>query len=356
MFKTVAALSLASSALAHGIVSYINVEGQGFNGPEPNQASPGAAEWTAGINPIKDPYSPDMFCGPNAYANGKGYIGAGSSMNIYWEETQYSQWPHNTGPIITYLARCWSGDCSTMNADSANWFKIDQKGFENGQWKQASLMNSAGYTITIPWDLEEGDYLMRTEIISLHAQKPQYYPACVSFHIYGSGGSNTYSNDAWGSFPGTYSWSDPGLSISGGGIYNVHSDEQYQFPGPPLITVGQGGQASYRSNDDSQSTDSDKQDDGADEEDESSTCNDDSNTASSNPSCATQANEDECESKWTQCNKDYVPGTDFTCKDQWAQCRGQSVQRRLNSNAKMTTKRVKRDMHNQHAQHARRHH
>lgn len=284
---------------------------------------------------------------------------------------------------------------------------------------------------------------MRTEVISLHNSYPEYYPRCVSWMVTGGGG-NTYSEHAWASFPGTYSPSDAGLAQSGGGIYNVQSTDQYSFPGPNVVTVGQGGsdvtqpaptqssanvdaQLSVQANDDSndnsnvwsaQEDDSEEGDDDYcdddDEEGEESEGADDSSnpedisgsndepapqdTSSVQPSsteqaaaqatqkpdaqptqqagaqeqdeqdeqeaqpltassasptppitateCSEQAaNEDECEAKWTQCNKDWVPGTEYPCRDQFMSCRGQSVQKRLAANAKAMRKRMKRDQH-----------
>ncbi|TIA87052.1 hypothetical protein E3P99_03417 [Wallemia hederae] len=403
MLSSFVALSLAGSALAHGVVSYIDV-GQGFNGPDPNQSDASSPVWTAGINPITDAYSPDMFCGPSSSPNGAGSIGAGSQMTIYWEETSYQQWPHNTGPIITYLAAC-NGDCSNMNSGSANWFKIDQQAMNNGQWVQAGLMNGGGYQVTVPSDLAAGNYLMRTEIIALHNSYPEFYPRCISWTITG-GGSNTYSADATASFPGTYSPSDPGLADTGSSIYNVQSTSDYQFPGPDVVTVGQGGsstgqaaaqpsanvnvqvntqEADTESGDDSNdSGDSDNSESSESSAPASSSSSQEaaqptqqaaaqentqentqeassSSSSSSSPapsstassdsadsSCTSQASEDDCETKWTQCNQNYTPGETYTCQDDFASCRGQSVQRRLASNAKMTRRRVRRDAHNAH--------
>ncbi|TIB73531.1 hypothetical protein E3Q23_02977 [Wallemia mellicola] len=418
MFKVLAASTLISSALAHGVISYIDVA-QGFTGPQP-QESADSPIWTAGIDPVTDAYSPDMFCGPDSHTNNQmASIGAGSAMTIYWEETQGTNWPHNTGPIITYLAAC-NGDCANMDAGSAQWFKIDQQAFSNGQWVQATLLNGAGYQVTIPSDLAAGNYLMRTEIIALHNSYPEFYPRCSSWTITG-GGSNSYSSEATGSFPGSYSPSDAGLSQSGSGIYNVQSTSDYSFPGPELITVGQGGSDSNNSaqpannvnaqvsdqadsdegssNDNDNTDDNDNNDDSdngdsyaysSQEEDTQSSSSTEDATAAAQPtesandqeqettseapaptstsesssvspaptstsstesapttSCSSTqyANEDECESKWTECNNNYVPGEEYTCQTEFSQCRGQSVQRRLLSNQKMMIKRVKRSEH-----------
>jgi hypothetical protein len=38
------------------------------------------------------------------------------------------QWPHNTGPIMTYMAACDTSTCDKFNGSTAKWFKIDQIG------------------------------------------------------------------------------------------------------------------------------------------------------------------------------------------------------------------------------------
>jgi hypothetical protein len=40
----------------------------------------------------------------------------------------YSQWPHVTGPLITYMASCDTTTCDKFNGSTAKWFKIDQIG------------------------------------------------------------------------------------------------------------------------------------------------------------------------------------------------------------------------------------
>ncbi|KNZ76499.1 Cellulose-growth-specific protein, partial [Termitomyces sp. J132] len=49
-------------------------------------------------------------------------------------------WPHNTGPLMTYLASCGSTTCDKFDSTKAKWFKIDQQGQDaSGKWIQAEL-------------------------------------------------------------------------------------------------------------------------------------------------------------------------------------------------------------------------
>lgn len=72
---------------------------------------------------------------------------------------------------------------------------------------------NAGAKYTIPSCLKAGYYLVRHEIIALHAsyQYPgaQFYPGCHQLQVTG-GGSTVPSSLV--SFPGAYKGSDPGIT------------------------------------------------------------------------------------------------------------------------------------------------
>ena len=38
------------------------------------------------------------------------------------------KWPHNTGPLMTYMALCDTSTCDKFNGSTAKWFKIDEIG------------------------------------------------------------------------------------------------------------------------------------------------------------------------------------------------------------------------------------
>ena len=98
------------------------------------------------------------------------------------------QWPHNTGPIINYMASCGSNDCSSFDPSNAQWFKIDEAGkkSDGSGWVQAELSTylpvlltyidrqvhgahgssdtGGTYSVNIPSDIAPGDYLIRHEV------------------------------------------------------------------------------------------------------------------------------------------------------------------------------------------------
>ena len=68
--------------------------------------------------------------------------------------------------------------------------------------------------VTIPSTIASGNYLLRSELISLQLAMTlggaEFYPGCVQLSIGGSGtGSATSSEEC--TFPGCYSDSDPGI-------------------------------------------------------------------------------------------------------------------------------------------------
>ena len=53
------------------------------------------------------------------------------------------QWPHNVGPIMSYMTACGSDDCSKFNSLSAEWFKIAELGMNSSnKWYQGYLSMS----------------------------------------------------------------------------------------------------------------------------------------------------------------------------------------------------------------------
>jgi len=154
-------------------------------------------------------------------------------MTFSWKGADYSDWPHNTGPMLTYMASCGLTTCDQFNATQARWFKIHQVGRQDGSalWYQQVLYDGGVDNVTIPSNLAPGNYLVRHEIIALHlATEPgmaEFYPACSQLSV---GGSHTGqpNDDELVSLPGAYSDSDPGIYDP-----NVFDPSvPYVFPGP----------------------------------------------------------------------------------------------------------------------------
>jgi AA9 family protein len=105
--------------------------------------------------------------------------------------------------------------CFQADPRSAVWFKVHQDGLRSGgTWGATPLMaaNNAGYKFTIPQCLAPGSYLVRHELVALHAAwaypGAQFYPSCFQVRVTGSG---TARPSGLVSFPGAYKATDPGV-------------------------------------------------------------------------------------------------------------------------------------------------
>lgn len=98
------------------------------------------------------------------------------------------------------------------------------------------MTEPSAYTYTIPSCLKSGYYLVRHEIIALHAawEYPgaQFYPGCHQLEV--TGGGSTVPSSNLVSFPGAYKGSDPGITYD---AYKGESASPSVFLsfGPPLI-------------------------------------------------------------------------------------------------------------------------
>lgn len=129
-------------------------------------------------------------------------------------------------------------DATTADG-STPWFKIYQNAWsptnsgvgDNDNWGVKDLNACCGrLDVPIPESLPSGDYLLRAEVVALHALPAQLYISCYQLTIEGTGGA---SLPAGVSFPGAYSSSDPGLSA------NIHAQlSSYTAPGPKVVAGG----------------------------------------------------------------------------------------------------------------------
>jgi hypothetical protein len=87
--------------------------------------------------------------------------------------------------MIAWMAYCDNAenDCTTFSSETANWFKIGEKGLlegsiETGEWFQKAFSMWDGspslWSEMVPTGLKAGRYLVRHEIISLHSANSKY--------------------------------------------------------------------------------------------------------------------------------------------------------------------------------------
>jgi hypothetical protein len=148
------------------------------------------------------------------------------------------QWPHNTGPMLTYMASCGSTACDQFNSTNAKWFKIQQvaRKSSGGDWAQVDismsslsatffflfrsgstvslLVNGTPAVVNIPSTLKPGNYMIRHEIIALHLATQmggaEFYPSCAQLRVGGNQKEGPQDNELV-SLPGAYKDNDPGI-------------------------------------------------------------------------------------------------------------------------------------------------
>ncbi|KKZ60926.1 hypothetical protein EMCG_04425 [[Emmonsia] crescens] len=236
--------ALASVALvgAHGTVTGILADGNYFGGyligQYPYMANPpDIAGWstTAIDNGYVDPSSytsPNIICNRDAQPGAAAAeVSAGGIIEVQWTE-----WPDSHhGPVLDYLANC-NGDCSTVNKTTLEFFKIQEVGLVDGsqspgKWASDELIaNNNTWTLTIPETIPSGNYVLRHEIIALHASHEDYgtqnYPQCFNLKITGGGTAQPLGTRGTDLYQST----DPGINVN---IYNPLSG--YEIPGPSLF-------------------------------------------------------------------------------------------------------------------------
>lgn len=132
-------------------------------------------------------------------------------------------------------------DALTAVGPGDGWFKISEAGLVDANggatpqtWAVDDLISSNGsQQITIPSCIEDGQYLLRAEVIALHSASSeggaQFYMECAQINVSGGTAAQTPSTVA---FPGAYSATDPGILVN---IYYPLLTN-YTIPGPAVFT------------------------------------------------------------------------------------------------------------------------
>ncbi|KAI9504835.1 glycoside hydrolase, partial [Coemansia spiralis] len=185
--------------------------------------------------PVTDVTSTDLTCrtsNMNQSATKMCPIAAGSAITLQWHHNNNSTSDDiisrsHTGPVMVYMAPLES------NGSGNVWFKIYENGWDttNKEWATDKLIDNKGVLqVTIPNDIEAGEYLLRTEIIALHNARvlggAQFFPNCVQLIVTGGGNSSP----AGVALPGAYKATDPGILYS----RSATNNSKYVIPGPAI--------------------------------------------------------------------------------------------------------------------------
>ncbi|KAK6824769.1 carbohydrate-binding module family 1 protein [Apiospora arundinis] len=231
MLRTSVIASLFAVATAHQNFHQFWVDG----------VSPG---YQAGIrmppsnSPVTDISSNDIVCNVNGakVPSGVATVAAkeGSTIKVQWDQSTHP------GPI-THMLYGPVDDASQATGIGAGWIKIDEQDYVDGKWAN-EIMSAVNmtHTFTLPKGLASGEYLLRSEMLALHAAQTvggaQFYIGCAQLKITGTGSTNCSPKIT---LPGAYKASDSNIYIPN--FYNGFNAQSYKAPGGPVATCGAGG-------------------------------------------------------------------------------------------------------------------
>ncbi|KAK1222401.1 hypothetical protein PQX77_014734 [Marasmius sp. AFHP31] len=232
---------LAAYASAHGFVAEAHIGDHKHTGNSVGNPGKDSIIWQLGdVGPIKGANNPDLTCGHGAHqAKLVADAMPGDTMTFDWRDGDGEKsWPHDVGPLLTYMASCGDKACNEFNPSDAKWFKIMESGMlSDGKWKQAELKNGGVIHATIPKNLAPGNYMVRTEMIALHLANQkggaEYYVDCLQTRVGGNQNGKPADSDTV-KFPGGYSDDDPGIFVRK--LYDGMKPSEYVIPGPKIAS------------------------------------------------------------------------------------------------------------------------
>ncbi|KAI8939142.1 hypothetical protein NX059_004976 [Plenodomus lindquistii] len=221
------ALAFATAVAGHGYVNNATIGGKDYTLYQPYQdpyMSPKPERISReiqGNGPVESVTISDIQCGGYAAGGINGSkpaalhaeAAAGSEVSLYW-----TLWPEShMGPTITYMAKCPDTGCNNWMPESAAvWFKVQEEGRVGSSdvWASDALQKAgAAVKYTIPKCISSGYYLVRHEILALHAAYSypgaQFYPGCHQLKVTGGGSTKPAGLVA---FPGAYKPTDAGIT------------------------------------------------------------------------------------------------------------------------------------------------
>ncbi|KAI2611260.1 glycoside hydrolase family 61 protein [Hypoxylon fragiforme] len=226
---------------AHGIASAVVIDSTFYDGYNPSyqwkSPPPTVVGWSV-PDDLQNTFiapnqfnTPDMVCHLGAKPAGAAAPVKGGDMI----EVQWTPWPaSHKGPVLDYLAKC-DGPCETSDKTKFRFFKIGEAGWvdkASDLWAANILTNNNNsWLVRVPEDIAPGNYVLRHEIIALHAagnpNGAQSYPFCFNLAIDSKGTASPAG------IPATefYKADDPGIK------FDLFSHPTaYVIPGPALYS------------------------------------------------------------------------------------------------------------------------
>ncbi|KAL4948847.1 glycosyl hydrolase family 61-domain-containing protein [Aspergillus filifer] len=243
-FSLLVAAAIAPLVSAHYFFDTLVIDGQETT---PNQyvrsnTRPEKYNPTKWIN-TRDGLTPDMpdfRCNLGSFTSAgqtqTAEVKAGSTLAMKLGVGATMQHP---GPGLVYMSKA-PGSANQYEGDG-DWFKIHEEGIcDTGK----DIKSDAWCTydkdrieFTIPADLADGEYLIRSEHVAVHGAhdgQAEFYYECAQVKVTG-GGTASPDTSSTIQFPGGYKQDDPSFNFS---VWGGMKD--YPMPGPAVYTGGSG--------------------------------------------------------------------------------------------------------------------
>jgi hypothetical protein len=199
-------------------------------------------------SPLPNITAPEMACGVD------GNMGvarvcpapAGSVMTFEFREWPDASHPgsidsSHKGPIAVYMKQV-ADPTANGTATGNGWFKIFDADFDNSTQKWATetlIANNGHLSVTLPTDVPQGYYLVRTELLALHEASatppdPQFYVGCAQIFLQSNGTTNPLSQVT---IPGYIDMTTNNAAMTFN-IYKTPLALPYPMFGPPVYTQG----------------------------------------------------------------------------------------------------------------------
>ncbi|KAK2754786.1 hypothetical protein FQN54_006679 [Arachnomyces sp. PD_36] len=184
--------------------------------------------------PIPDVTSKDVACGIDGEKGVARVCPVSAASTLTFE---FREWPDGSnpgsiddghkGPCSVYMKKVDSA-IADNNAAGDGWFKIWDSTYDDGKWCTEKMIENNGHiSVKVPEDIAGGYYLVRTELLALHAAvdsppDPQFYVGCAQVFVESTG---TAKPDTVDIGEGFYDLDIPGLT------YNIY-DQPLKLPYP----------------------------------------------------------------------------------------------------------------------------
>ncbi|GAQ06327.1 probable endo-beta-1,4-glucanase D [Aspergillus lentulus] len=240
---------LSASAHAHTTFTtlYVDGENQGDGVCVRMNRNPSKASF-----PIEPLSSKDIACGYDGEKAVARVCPAKASSTLTFEFREYADGSRpgsidgsHKGPCAVYMKKVDDATADN-NAAGDGWFKIWQSDYDatSGKWCTEKMIENNGHiSVQIPADIEGGYYLVRPELLALHAAQdnppdPQFYVGCAQVFVQSTGTAKPATVNIG---EGTYDLSLPGMTYN---IYKTPLELPYPMYGPPVYQAGKTASAS----------------------------------------------------------------------------------------------------------------